>query len=134
MKDVSQQPLFPENQKIVNVASVPQRSPFRYPGGKTWLVPRARQWLLSRALRPSDFIEPFAGGGIVSLTVAFEGLANRVTMVELDEQLAAVWRMILEQPDGAEQLAERISSFELSLGSFMAAKTLLRVACRSSAA
>ncbi len=24
---------------IVNVASVPQRSPFRYPGGKTWLVP-----------------------------------------------------------------------------------------------
>ena len=24
---------------IVNVASVPQRSPFRYPGGKTWLIP-----------------------------------------------------------------------------------------------
>jgi hypothetical protein len=24
--------------EIVNVASVPQRSPFRYPGGKTWLV------------------------------------------------------------------------------------------------
>ena len=23
----------------VNVASVPHRSPFRYPGGKTWLVP-----------------------------------------------------------------------------------------------
>ena len=25
--------------KTVNVASVPQRSPFRYPGGKTWFVP-----------------------------------------------------------------------------------------------
>lgn len=25
--------------RVVNVASVPQRSPFRYPGGKTWLVP-----------------------------------------------------------------------------------------------
>jgi len=24
---------------IVNVAMVPQRSPFRYPGGKTWLIP-----------------------------------------------------------------------------------------------
>lgn len=28
--------------QIVNVASVPQRSPFRYPGGKTWLVPHIR--------------------------------------------------------------------------------------------
>ena len=33
--------------QIVNVASVPHRSPFRYPGGKTWLAPRVRQWLLS---------------------------------------------------------------------------------------
>lgn len=31
--------------KPVNVASVPQRSPFRYPGGKTWLVPYVRDWL-----------------------------------------------------------------------------------------
>lgn len=29
--------------KVVNVASVPQRSPFRYPGGKTWLVPVVRK-------------------------------------------------------------------------------------------
>ena len=34
--------------KPVNVASVPQRSPFRYPGGKTWLVPHIRRWLGSR--------------------------------------------------------------------------------------
>ncbi|MBN2594284.1 MAG: hypothetical protein JXA81_12320, partial [Sedimentisphaerales bacterium] len=33
--------------KVVNVASVPLRSPFRYPGGKTWLVPYVRQWLSS---------------------------------------------------------------------------------------
>lgn len=28
--------------KVINVATVPLRSPFRYPGGKTWLVPRIR--------------------------------------------------------------------------------------------
>jgi len=32
-------------EKPTNVASVPQRSPFRYPGGKTWLVPKFRQWM-----------------------------------------------------------------------------------------
>ena len=31
--------------RVVNVASVPQRSPLRYPGGKTWLVPHIRTWL-----------------------------------------------------------------------------------------
>lgn len=51
--------------EIVNVASVPQRSPFRYPGGKTWLVPLIRQWLISLPKRPAELIEPFAGGAIV---------------------------------------------------------------------
>ena len=82
---------------IVNVASVPQRSPFRYPGGKTWLVPRLRQWLASRPVKPREFIEPFAGGGIASLTTAFEDRAERVTMVERDEQVAAVWRVIIQE-------------------------------------
>jgi len=112
---MDQPSFFQEPPKIVNVASVPQRSPFRYPGGKTWLIPRIRRWLLSRDLRPVEVVEPFAGGGIVSLTVAFEALAEYVTMVEMDEQLAAVWRTILEEPDGAERLAERIVSFDLSL-------------------
>src|SRR5881392_3351921 len=48
----------------VNVASVPQRSPFRYPGGKTWLVPYVRSWLRGRAIPTSVLVEPFAGGAI----------------------------------------------------------------------
>ncbi len=98
--------------RIVNVASVPQRSPFRYPGGKTWLVPRLRQWLRSLPQRPALFIEPFAGGGIVSLTVAAERLADHVIMVELDDQVAAVWQTILEG-DGY-WLADKIVMFDLT--------------------
>ena len=56
-----QLPLFPQPDKIVNVASVPLRSPFRYPGGKTWFVPRVRQWLISQPNKPTEFVEPFAG-------------------------------------------------------------------------
>lgn len=97
---------------VVNVASVPQRSPFRYPGGKTWLVPRVRRWLASQPRKPVELIEPFAGGGIISLTVAFERRTARVTMVEKDEDVAAVWQTILS-PD-AEWLAQRIVSFVLT--------------------
>ena len=97
--------------EIVNVASVPQRSPFRYAGGKTWLVPVLRRWLGSRA-RPSEFLEPFVGGGIISLTVAMEDRADHVTMVELDEDVGAVWMAILE--GDATWLARRITAFTLT--------------------
>ena len=111
---VVQKDLFgdPVQDKVVNVASVPQRSPFRYPGGKTWLVPRLRQWLRHLNSKPQVFVEPFAGGGIISLTVAFENLADKVIMVELDEDVAAVWKTILGENN--EWLAERIETFDVT--------------------
>jgi len=104
----------------VNVASVPQRSPFRYPGGKTWLIPHVRRWLHSLPAPPAELVEPFAGGAIVGLTAAMEGLADHVTLVEIDEQVAAVWETILADPDGAGWLARRILSFDLTHDSMRA--------------
>ena len=112
-------------QKVVNVATVPQRSPFRYPGGKTWLVPRIRKWLGSYPFKPEKFIEPFAGGAIVGLTVAFESLAKSIILVEKDEQVASVWQTIINIDGGAEWLADEIVNFKLtpeSASSWMAAR------------
>lgn len=95
------------------MASVPQCSPFRYPGGKTWLVPRIRQWL-SFLPKPKLLIEPFAGGAIVGLTTAFENLAEEVWLVEKDEQVAAVWQTIINDAGGADWLAEQIAQFNLT--------------------
>src|SRR5882672_7120616 len=106
--------------KPVNVSSVPQRSPFRYPGGKTWFVPYLRDWLHNKSKLPTRFIEPFAGGGIVSLTVAFERLAKHVVFAELDAGVAAVWRVVLNGQ--AEWLAKEILGFELT---FENVRTLL---------
>lgn len=98
--------------KPVNVASVIQRSPFRYPGGKTWLVPFVRTWLRLLEQRPRVFVEPFAGGAIVGLTVAAECLADKVILGEIDEGVAAVWQVILSGE--AEDLVQRILSFEVT--------------------
>lgn len=97
---------------IINVASVPQRSPFRYPGGKTWLIPTVRQWLKQENKIAKELIEPFAGGGIVSLTAAFEKMAEQITMVEMDEEIAAVWKVILNGKN--KWLADKIYSYDLT--------------------
>jgi DNA adenine methylase len=97
--------------EAVNVASVPQRSPFRYPGGKTWLVPQVRRWLSLQEKKPELLLEPFAGGGIVSLTAVCEGLVDRAVMVELDEDIANVWKVILAS---GPQLARRIVEFSMT--------------------
>jgi DNA adenine methylase len=98
--------------KAVNVASVPQRSPFRYPGGKTWFVPTFRKWIASMPSQPRLLVEPFAGGGIISLTALFEKLAQKAIMVERDEEIAAVWQSVVNGDAG--WLAERILEFRLT--------------------
>jgi DNA adenine methylase len=93
----------------VNVAQVPKLSPFRYPGGKTWLIPYVRAWLRSLPVTPRLFVEPFAGGAIAALTAVFEDLADRAMIVELDEDVSVVWRVILR--GDSERLIARIKEF-----------------------
>lgn len=104
---LSQQAFPVSRLPVVNVATVPQRSPLRYPGGKTWLIPHIREWL--RETQPEILIEPFVGGAIVSLTAVMEDLAPSVVMMEIDRDVAAFWRAALES--GAT-LGERIRQFE----------------------
>lgn len=96
----------------VNVASIPQRSPFRYPGGKTWFVPTLRNWLTEIDIRPDILVEPFAGGGIITLTSLFENFVGKAVMVELDDEIAAVWKTITSGQ--AKWLAKRILDFDLT--------------------
>jgi DNA adenine methylase len=62
--------------------------------------------------KPRILVEPFAGGGIISLTALFENLVERVVMVELDDEIAAVWQSIVN--GDAKWLADRILNFRLT--------------------
>lgn len=111
-------PAEPLRDRVVNVSSVPQRSPLRYPGGKTWMVPlmrrvladlpAGRQWLLC---------EPFVGGGSISLMAVAEDRVRRAALVEKDRGVAALWRVILHDH---EWLVEKILGFAPSCDSVRA--------------
>jgi len=107
-----------DNGEVVNVSQVRQLSPFRYAGGKTWLVPEVRRWIRSLRYQPRYFIETFAGGGIVGLTVAAEALAERVIMCEIDDDVAAVWQTIINGSNNdADWLCRSIANFGVSFDS-----------------
>ncbi len=99
-------------QAPVNVASVPQRSPFRYPGGKTWFVPAFRRWMQKQSKSPEVLVEPFAGGASIALAAICEGWTDHAVLVELDPEVAAVWQVV--SAGDAPLLAEKILHFELS--------------------
>lgn len=94
------------------MASVPQYSPFRFPGGKTWLYPFVKKWLTSLPQRPHLLIEPFAGGASVSLAAVIEELVDSALMVEIDSNITVVWQAILA--GDSERLIQKISSFEIT--------------------
>ncbi len=93
----------------VNVSQVKKYSPLRYPGGKTWLIPHIHKWLKGIEPRPKLLVEPFAGGGIVSLTAVMERLVDECWMIELDRDVAAFWRAALRH---GPELCERVRGFE----------------------
>jgi DNA adenine methylase len=95
-------------------------SPFRYPGGKSGLRSRIISWIRNLSYRPQQFLEPFAGGSSVGLAIAELDLADHVTLVEIDPDVAAVWKVILSGQ--ADALAAHIRRFKLDQAS--ARKTL----------
>lgn len=87
-------------------------SPFRYPGGKSWFVKTTRKWLESQPSRPKILVEPFAGGAGISLAAVHEKLVDQAVFAEIDRDVAATWKTILNGE--AKWLADEITSFRIS--------------------
>lgn len=122
MSDSATVDLFGENIPASPGKPSPSKhiSPFRYAGGKSWFVPEIRAWLAG-VERVGTFVEPFAGGAVVGLTVAIEDLADRVVLCEKDPEVAAVWSVIFSGSDAEVQaLCDRISGFVLTRESAIA--------------
>ena len=63
--------------------------------------------------KPERFIEPFLGGGIISLSVANEDLANKIIMSELDDEVASVWYVMIN--GNVDELVQSILNFNMTV-------------------
>lgn len=97
--------------KATKTAKRGLKSPFRYAGGKSWFVEIAAKWMANRPVRPKLLVEPFAGGANISLSAVCANLVDRAAFSELDRDVAAAWKSILNGHAG--WLATKIRSFPI---------------------
>lgn len=82
-------------------------SPLRYPGGK-WRLARFFERLLEANYdAPPTYLEPFAGGASLALTLLLRGFVSRIFLNDLDPAVHAFWRTIVNQPTRLIRLIER---------------------------
>lgn len=87
------------------------KSPFRYAGGKSWFVKIASKWMSNRTVRPKLLVEPFAGGANISLSAVYANLVDKAEFSELDRDVAATWKSMLNGHAG--WLARKIRTFPI---------------------
>jgi len=75
-------------------------SPLRYPGGKSWLIPTVERWLnYLETTKRNTFVEPFAGGANVGITMLERGKVGNLVLGEIDPEVSSLWKLILGDPD-----------------------------------
>ena len=90
----------------------PLLSPLRYPGSKRRLVNYIRQVMVLNNLTPQLYIEPFVGGGSVSLQLLQENLVEKTILMDLDPWVASFWYMVFFD---TEWIIEQIQNANITL-------------------
>lgn len=74
-------------------------NPLRYPGGKRWFAPYVERMIKNNGLRPSLFVEPFAGGAGVSLYLLYTNRVESIGLADLDPLLSSFWKVVFSDVD-----------------------------------
>lgn len=74
-------------------------SPLRYPGGKLKVVDYVKQLMEVNDLKGGTYIEPYAGGASVALSLLFSKYASRIKINDKDRAIYAFWYAVLNETD-----------------------------------
>lgn len=92
------------------MSNAPHRyaSPLRYPGGKAQVINFLKLLVLENDLVGSEYIELYAGGASVALSLLFEDYVSAVHINDLNMGVHAFWQSVLYQTDDFCTLVDEI--------------------------
>lgn len=84
-------PITKKEEKLKNY------SPLRYPGGKGRLYPFVAALIKNTGIQHPVYIEPFAGGAGLALSLLFNGVVEEIVINDYDKAIYSMWKAILTQ-------------------------------------
>lgn len=100
---------------------MPNPSPLRYPGGKNKLSQFMSAVIRNMNFDTCTYIEPFAGGAGVALSLLFDGVVDRIVINDYDKAIYSFWRSIKEEPN---ELIKRIRITPITIGEWYKQKDI----------
>lgn len=82
-------------------------SPLRYPGGKTCLYALAATVLRENRLERGHYVEPYAGGCGLALSLLYGGHVSDIHINDLDASVWSFWDSVLNRTEQFVRLIER---------------------------
>ena len=73
-------------------------SPLRYPGGKYRLADFISLVIQNLNIEDCTYVEPFAGGAGVALSLLLNGTVNRIVINDYDKAIYSFWRAVKQEP------------------------------------
>jgi len=87
-------------------------SPLRYPGGKRKLCNFIKLVLLENQLKGVHYVEPYAGGAAVALSLLYDGFVETIHINDVDRSIWAFWKAAVYMTN---DLCALIAECELSV-------------------
>ncbi|MDP1803137.1 MAG: DNA adenine methylase [Bacteroidota bacterium] len=74
-------------------------SPLRYPGGKGKIANFIKSIFEKNLLNDGCYVEPYAGGASVALSLLFGEYASQIIINDFDKAIFSFWHSVLNKPD-----------------------------------
>lgn len=91
------------------------KSPFRYPGGKAYLLPEIATAVQSSCPGITYYAEPYAGGAGAAIELLALGAVSKIFLNDADPRIAAAWQSILQESEGFVRM---IQDVDLDIGTW----------------
>ena len=91
---------------------MPFYTPLRYPGGKRRLAPAIARLFRENDLTEVEYVEPYAGGASLALTLLLEKQASNIHLNDLSRPIYSFWYAVLHR---TQELCERIEQSPITM-------------------
>jgi DNA adenine methylase len=96
-------------------------SPLRYPGGKGKLADFVKIIFEINSLRNGYYVEPYAGGASLALSLLFNNYASKIIINDIDRSIFAFWYSVLNQTD---ELCKMIEDTNINMSTWIQQKEI----------